>query len=90
MNDILTSLHRRKSVRVFTGEPVSGEIKEAVLAAAAQAPTAGCQQLYTVLDITDQALKDRLAKVAVRRIGERDRPKWRSWPCRRIRAGRRR
>ena len=61
MNEIIASLYRRKSVRVFTGEPVSGEIKEAVLAAAAQAPTAGCQQLYTVLDITDQALKDRLA-----------------------------
>ena len=61
MNEIIASLYRRKSVRVFTGEPVSEEIKEAVLVAAAQAPTAGCQQLYTVLDITDQALKDRLA-----------------------------
>ena len=61
MNEVIASLYRRKSVRVFTGEPVSGEIKQAVLAAAAQAPTAGCQQLYTVLDITDQALKARLA-----------------------------
>ena len=33
-----------------------------VLDAAAQAPSAGCQQLYTILDITDPALKERLAE----------------------------
>jgi len=36
-------------------------VQEAILLAAAQAPTAGNQQLYTILRITDQALKDRLA-----------------------------
>lgn len=61
MNEIIQSLFDRKSVRVFTDEPVPPEIKTLILEAAAQAPSAGCQQLYTILDITDQALKDRLA-----------------------------
>ena len=61
MNPILESLHTRKSVRVFTGQPISPEVRQAILLAAAQAPTAGNQQLYTVLDIDDPALKARLA-----------------------------
>ena len=61
MNPILDNLHSRKSVRVFEPKLIPAEVKQAILEAAAQAPTAGNQQLYTVLDITDQALKDRLA-----------------------------
>lgn len=62
MNEIIRSLFDRKSVRVFTGEGVPPETKRLILEAAAQAPTAGCQQLYTVLDITDQSLKETLAE----------------------------
>ena len=62
MNEIMQSLYDRKSVRAFEDRPVPGEMKEAILAAAAQAPTAGCQQLYTILDITDQTLKEALAE----------------------------
>ena len=62
MNEIIRSLYDRKSVRAFEDRPVPGEMKEAILAAAAQAPTAGCQQLYTILDITDQTLKEALAE----------------------------
>ena len=58
----MQSLYDRKSVRAFEDRPVPGELKEAILAAAAQAPTAGCQQLYTILDITDQSLKEALAE----------------------------
>lgn len=62
MNEIITRLHERKSVRDYTGDPVGAALKKSILAAAVQAPTAGCQQLYTILDVTDQALKDRLAE----------------------------
>ncbi len=62
VNEIIECLHARKSVRAFTGAAVPPELKRAILEAAAQAPSAGCQQLYTILDITDQALKDRLAE----------------------------
>jgi nitroreductase len=61
MNEIIASLHSRKSVRVFTEEPISDAAKRAIIEAAVQAPTAGNQQLYTILDITDQSLKDKLA-----------------------------
>lgn len=61
MNPVIRSLHDRKSVRAFTEEPVTAEEKQAILECAFQAPTAGNQQLYTILDITDQAIKDRLA-----------------------------
>ena len=60
-NEILQALSARKSVRVFTDEPVTAAERAAILEAAFQAPTAGNQQLYTILDITDPALKERLA-----------------------------
>ena len=61
MNEVLRQLASRKSVRVYTGEPVTAEEKQVILQAAFDAPTAGCQQLYTIIDVTDQALKERLA-----------------------------
>ena len=61
MNDTINGLLERKSVRVFTEEPVSDEIKKQLLECAAAAPTAGNQQLYTILDITDPNLKAKLA-----------------------------
>lgn len=60
-NEIIQSLHDRKSVRVFEERDISPEAKRAILMAAMAAPTAGNQQLYTILDITDKALKERLA-----------------------------
>ena len=61
MNEVLQQLHARKSTRVFEPRPISGEDKRLILEAAVQAPTAGNQQLYTILDITEQSLKDKLA-----------------------------
>lgn len=60
-NEILDGLRARKSVRVFTDEPVTAEERAAILEAAFQAPTAGNQQMYTILDITDPALRHTLA-----------------------------
>ena len=60
-NTILSALTARKSVRVFTADPVTPDERAAILNAAFQAPTAGNQQLYTILDITDPALKATLA-----------------------------
>ena len=60
-NEVLDQLAARRSVRVFTNEPVAPEERAAILDAAFNAPTAGCQQLYTILDITDPALRAQLA-----------------------------
>ena len=61
MNEIINALYQRKSVRVFTDDPITDEDKKLILTSAIQAPSAGCQLLYTILDITDQIKKDRLA-----------------------------
>lgn len=60
-NEVLRQLEARKSVRVFTDEPVTAEERSAIVHAAFMAPTAGNQQLYTILDITDPALRGRMA-----------------------------
>ena len=62
MNEIIESLYNRKSVRVYEEKAIPNEMKNVILEAAMQAPTAGCQQLYTILDITDQNLKEALAE----------------------------
>lgn len=61
VNETIQMLYERRSCRVFEERAVSEEEKQILFEAAAQAPTAGCQQLYTILDITDQARKDQLA-----------------------------
>ena len=62
MNQIIQSLFDRKSVRVFTDREITPEDKSLILRAATQAPTAGNQQLYTIIDVTDQAIKDTLVR----------------------------
>lgn len=62
MNEIIESLLSRRSVRVFEERAIPAAEKEAILLAAVNAPTAGCQQLYTILDVTDPELKARLAE----------------------------
>lgn len=62
MNETIRQLYERKSVRVFEDREIGENEKLAILQAACQAPTAGNQQLYTILDITDQSIKDRLAE----------------------------
>lgn len=61
MNETLRQLYERKSMRAFTDRSITAEEREAILRAAFMAPTPGCQQLYTILEITDQSLKDALA-----------------------------
>lgn len=62
MNNTIQELFDRKSVRVFEDKKISPEDKALILQAAAMAPTAGNQQLYTIIDVTDQDLKEKLVK----------------------------
>lgn len=61
-NKTIQDLYNRKSTRVFQDREISAEDKEAILRAAIMAPTAGNQQLYTILDIKEQKVKNRLAQ----------------------------
>ena len=62
MNRTIEDLIERKSVRAFTDQPITAELKRTIIQAAVEAPTAGNQQLYIILDITDQKLKERLSE----------------------------
>ncbi len=61
MNETIKALFERKSVRSFEDRQISTADKDLILEAAIQAPTAGNQVLYTILDIEDQRIKDQLA-----------------------------
>ena len=62
MNPIIDQLKERKSVRVFEDKPIPQAQISAILEAAVNAPTAGNQQLYTIIHVTDPALKAQLAE----------------------------
>lgn len=62
MNETLELMMKRKSVRVFEEKPIGPEEKQAILNAAMRAPTAGNSMLYSILDVTDQTLKDKLSE----------------------------
>lgn len=62
MNEVLEQLKERKSVRVFTERQITPEEVSAILDAAVNAPTAGNQQLYTIINVTDPQLKAKLVE----------------------------
>ncbi len=61
MNPTLDLIASRTSTRTYSPEPITNAEKEAILTAAFRAPTAGNLMLYSIVDVADQALKDRLA-----------------------------
>lgn len=62
MNQVIQQLKDRKSVRVFTDRPITSEEEALILESAVNAPTAGNQQLYTIIKVTDPQLKASLAE----------------------------
>jgi nitroreductase len=61
MNHVMDVLMKRKSVRAYEDREISPEVRAEILTAALRAPTAGNLMLYSILDVTDQAIKDKLA-----------------------------
>ena len=61
MNPTLEVIAQRKSLRAYSDQPVTQEEKDAILWAAFRAPTAGNLMLYSIIEVEDQAIKDRLA-----------------------------
>ena len=60
-NPIIQSLMNRRSIRAYADTPVEPEKRQAIIDAARRAPTAGNMQMYSILEITDQELKEKLA-----------------------------
>ncbi len=61
MDPVIQSLYDRKSVRAYTGDKIPESDIQTILAASVQAPTAGNQQLYTIVRITDPEKKHQLS-----------------------------
>ena len=61
MNPVMDVLLKRKSVRAYEEREISPEVRAEILQATLRAPTAGNMMLYSILDVTDQSIKDRLA-----------------------------
>ena len=62
MNQVIETLLNRKSVRAYANRPIGPEIKAQILQATLRAPTAGNMMLYSIIDVTDQRIKDTLAR----------------------------
>ena len=60
MNSTLEVIQNRRSVRKYDQTPLTNEEKESILNAAMRAPTAGNMMLYSIIEVEDQALKDKL------------------------------
>ncbi len=61
MNETLTVIQNRRSTRKYADTPISAEEKEVILQATLRAPTAGNMMLYTIIEVEDQSIKDKLA-----------------------------
>jgi nitroreductase len=61
MNSTLEIINNRRSTRLYDPAPLTEDQKCAILEAAMRAPTAGAMMLYTIIEINDQELKDKLA-----------------------------
>ena len=61
MNEVIDVLLKRRSVRAYEEREISPDVRAEILKATLRAPTAGNLMLYSILEITDQAMKDKLA-----------------------------
>ena len=61
MNPTIDLMNARCSTRAYDPTPLTDEEKRTILHTAMRAPTAGNLMLYSIVEIEDQALKDRLA-----------------------------
>jgi len=61
MNQVIDVLMKRRSVRAYEEKEISADVKAEILKATLRAPTAGNMMLYSIIEVTDQKIIDRLA-----------------------------
>ena len=61
MNETIDLMLKRRSVRTYADRAIENAEKQAIYDCAMRAPTAGNMMLYTMIEISDQQLKDKLA-----------------------------
>ncbi|MEF2966325.1 oxygen-insensitive NADPH nitroreductase [Paenibacillus sp. M1] len=63
MNDVINQLKNHRSIRKYSSRPVSREQVEEIVAAAQAASSSSNVQAYSVIAVTEQARKDKLAEL---------------------------
>ncbi len=61
MNQVIDVLMKRRSIRAYEQKEISAEVRAEILKATLRAPTAGNLMLYSIVEVTDQKIKDQLA-----------------------------
>lgn len=64
MNGFIQKMTEHTSVRDFKNSPLSSETKEALLAAARSGSTSNFVQAFSILEITDKNLREKLAEIS--------------------------
>jgi nitroreductase len=62
MNPLIETILNRKSIRAYEKKEIEAEVREELLRATLRAPTAGNLMLYSIVEVTDQRIKDTLVK----------------------------
>jgi nitroreductase len=62
MNPVIETILKRKSMRVYEKKTISSEVRAELLRATLRAPSAGNMMLYSIIEVTDQHLKNKLVK----------------------------
>ena len=62
MNETIEVIQNRRSVRAYQDKPIDRDTVDLIVHSAMRAPTAGNWMLYSIIEITDQSIKDKLVK----------------------------
>jgi nitroreductase len=62
MNPVIETILKRKSMRAYEPKSIPPEVRQELLHATLRAPTAGNLMLYSILEVTDQEMKESLVK----------------------------
>ena len=61
-NPVIETILKRKSMRAYEKKAVESEVRAELLNATLRAPTAGNLMLYSIVEVTDQHIKNKLVK----------------------------
>lgn len=61
MNETIGAIQNRRSVRAYQDRPVKRDTVDLIIRSAMRAPTAGNMMLYSIIEIENQTIKDKLA-----------------------------
>jgi nitroreductase len=62
MNHVIETILKRKSIRAYEKKAIVPQVRAELLRATLRAPTAGNLMLYSIIEVTDQHIKNKLVK----------------------------